>query len=558
MNLPLILLPQFSFGLLLVGSLAIVLVRPAAGVCIHAGLFVAACVLDQTRIQPQVISLIVLMAACAHREGTWFARWYLVAMWFWSGLHKLLSNEWLGWGSWSFLEACGIDGDRWHLHFALAAAGGEILLAMAAVFWPRRAASGCVMLHLGILLALIVRNHNPSVWPWNLATAVVGAWILWQPVASVAPRLERLRQGLAIALFILPAAYYVNLLNPHLAFVLYSGNMPLAYHTTPTQVSELGGWHGLTVPFPDSPRLYLQAFRQKAAAGDKLAIIDPRLGQPDRYYVMTSGGWVEEILRERFLTAGSGEVEGIELAHPASVWRVERLGISLEFAENRLETSAVASGPRISDRALQELASLPNLQQVEIEDAAITDDGLAHLLDLHRLEILRIRRCNITDKGLRHLAGLSRLRGLELQETQVTSAGLEILDRWPELKVLQLPGAPIDAACLARIGKLQKLEWLDLSGTNISSAGLASLTTLQNCTWISLARTAVDDQGLPHLSRLPNLQVIELAGTKISDAGLVSLQSLTKLEYLNLREAAVSEAGAAKLQKLLPACQVVR
>ncbi|MFN0020324.1 MAG: leucine-rich repeat domain-containing protein [Pirellulaceae bacterium] len=572
-------MPQFSFGLLLVASLAIVLIRPIPGILIHVGVYAAACVFDQTRIQPQVISLIVLMAACAHPEGTWFARWYLVAMWLWSGLHKLLSAEWLGWGSWSFLEACGIDGNDWHLYFALTVAGGEILVALAAIIWPRRAAPCCVVLHLGILLALLVRNHNASVWPWNLATAVVGAWILLRPAV---PHMERWRLGIVSGLLVLPAAYYANLLNPHLAFVLYSGNLPLAYHTTPTKVSELGGWHGLAVPFPDSPRLYLQAFRHKAAAGDKLAIDDPRWGQSDRYYVMTVAEGAQEVTRERFLSGGSQEVEGIELPRPSAIWQAGRQGVTLKFDEHRLEISALATGRRFTNRALDDLSSLPNLRQLEIEDAPITDDGLHHLRDLPRLEILRIRRCPITDDGLKKLGGSGRLVGLELKQTLITSTGLEVLARLKGLTVLHLPAADIDNAGLAHIGNLRELNWLDLSETNITGTGLASLASLEKCSWINLSRTPIDDQGLKHLGRMSGLQVIELAGTKISDAGLihlspllqcehldldetkvtdeglVHLHGLTNLKLLSLRATSVSEAGAAKLQRQLPNCQVVR
>lgn len=580
-NLPLFPVPQFSMGILLVLSLSIVLVRPHVGVIAHAVVYAAACVLDQTRIQPQVISLIVLMAGCAHAEGLWFARWYLVAMWLWSGLHKFLSAEWWGWGSWVFLKECGITADDWHVYFALAVAAAEVLLGVAAIFWPHRAAPFCVALHLGVLFSLspLARNYNISVWPWNLATAVVGAWILRQEAAKLVPVW---RLGVVAALLVLPAAYYVNLLNPHLAFVLYSGNMPQAYHTSRTNVLELSGWQGMAVPFPDSPGLFLQVFRRKAEPGDKLYIADPRWGQPNRHYVMGQESEVQEISRERFLSAENNEVGGIELAHPSAAWRVSRLGVKLEFDESKLESSATASGPRFDNAAMEELAKLPNLRQVDIEDAPITDHGLMHLQGLSRLEILRIRRCGITDQGLRNLTGLSRLSGLELKQVSITSAGLEVLDGMTGLKVLQLPAARIDDDCLVRIGKLKELEWLDLSETSISGEGLRNLVSLQKCTWINLSGTAVDDLGMKYLGRMSSLQIVELSGTKVSDAGLIHLSqlkhcehldldetnvtdvglvhllSLSKLKYLSLRKTHVSESGAAQIQERHPNCQIVR
>ena len=51
-------------------------------------------VFDQWRIQPQVLGIVVLMIATVESWGPAIAKMYLIAMWFWTGLHKLFSPDW--------------------------------------------------------------------------------------------------------------------------------------------------------------------------------------------------------------------------------------------------------------------------------------------------------------------------------------------------------------------------------------------------------------------------------------------------------------------------------
>jgi hypothetical protein len=318
--LPLVTLPDVSFGIPLVVSLLFALVWPRWGTVLHAILLTVAILADQHRLQPQVLSLVVLMAGCAFDDGVRLARWYLIAMWLWAGLHKLFSSEWLGFGAWHFLNGSGLPAEEWYFAFALGTALAEIALGLVAIVAPRWGAVGCVLLHLGVLLLLspLFRHYNPSVWPWNFATAFVGWWLLRREL----PRQIDIWEQLGIAALVLaPIGFYAGWVNPHLAFVLYSGQMPHACHTSAEGQRSLDGWGEFTVPFPDSPRLFRQLFAVSAQPGDKLCIDDPRPGGQRTYYLLTKDRQVREISRTTF---HQGEVPGIELARPEIVWQIQR------------------------------------------------------------------------------------------------------------------------------------------------------------------------------------------------------------------------------------------
>jgi len=266
-------------------------------------LFIAI-VADQHRLQPQVISLAVLMIGCLHTSAAQLARWYLIAMWLWAGLHKFLSPEWYGIQSCWFLEACGFDGDRWHLPFAIVVATLETALGVLAIVKPKWAAWPAVAFHLGLLILLspLGRNFNISVWPWNAATAAAAYWLLMydKPAEQSETTMVWFQRGVIATLLIGPALYYVDLVNPHLAFVLYSGNLPRAIHVRANSHSRLDGWTGLTVPFPDSQWLFQKQFKQTAQPGERLHIADPRPGFADRYFVMQESGQVAELTRDEY------------------------------------------------------------------------------------------------------------------------------------------------------------------------------------------------------------------------------------------------------------------
>ncbi len=85
-NLPLLsaLRPvPYAVPLLLLATIAIV--KPRVAAPLFGVVYVFAALADQTRLQPEVISLAVLMIAPLYGDhGRSLARWHLTTMWFWA------------------------------------------------------------------------------------------------------------------------------------------------------------------------------------------------------------------------------------------------------------------------------------------------------------------------------------------------------------------------------------------------------------------------------------------------------------------------------------------
>jgi hypothetical protein len=175
--LPALSLPPVDLAAPLLASLVLILRWPRLGLGVHTGLVAYALATDQTRLQPQVVSLVLVLWATLPGAGpSLVGRTHLVALWAWTGIHKLLSPwfvQWIGprlawalvpWAPASLHQAGG---------YAIALS--ELVLGALAVHpRTRRLAAGLACLfHAGVVvtLALLPRGRNVAVWPWNVALA---------------------------------------------------------------------------------------------------------------------------------------------------------------------------------------------------------------------------------------------------------------------------------------------------------------------------------------------------------------------------------------------------
>jgi hypothetical protein len=285
--LPALDLFQFDAGPVLLGSLGLVMLAPRLGVAVHAVALGLAMLLDQSRMQPEFVSLALLMVGTLDSPTcVLIARAHLVALWFFAGFHKLVSVDYyLGTVPRMFGGWVGHD-PPWPLMFDLLRAGMALaemgLGVLAAVPRTRRvAALGACALHLGIVGYLALRiGANPAVWPWNLALALGGPFLLWnwrsspRDEAQAAPRWARL----AVAgLLLSPMGFYAGYVDAYFAHCLYCRSIPRARIVSADGVSRSIDTYGaLRVPFPPTARLFRAYFARTGRPGDRLIVEDAR------------------------------------------------------------------------------------------------------------------------------------------------------------------------------------------------------------------------------------------------------------------------------------------
>lgn len=280
--LPLLPLPAVPFGAALLASLALVLLRPRLGTVLHALLLALAIAADQTREQPQVLSLALLLGAATFPSLRTVGALHLVALWLWSGLGKLLSVRFLAEGGAWLCGGAAAAGSPIAVAAAALLGAGELTLGLLALCArTRRAAAGLgACLHVSILLYLLLRGANPAVWPWNAALCIAAAVLLggsrgtlagwWRHGAAV---------RCAVVLFVLlPLGYHAGLVDRAFAHSVYTQDGPRAVWLHGCgRIEEVCELRELRVSLPAVPRVQEAFFAHKARSGDALAIVEPRL-----------------------------------------------------------------------------------------------------------------------------------------------------------------------------------------------------------------------------------------------------------------------------------------
>ena len=168
-------------------------------------------------------------------------------------------------------------------------------------------------------------------------------------------------------------------------------------------------------------------------------------------------------------------------------------------------------GPATND----DLALIADLDEVRIlmldGSSGVSDRGLEHVGKLHELDTLWLGGTSITDGGLRHLCGLRKLERLDLQVAGITDAGTVHLESLKSLEDLALYGTQIGDPGMQRIRKLDNLRFLGLSGTRVSDASVSALSALGNLEQLNLERTRISTAGVEALRKaLPNCTITVL------------------------------------------------
>lgn len=300
-NLPLVqALPDFPCGALLLATLAVVVVTPRVGIALHFGALALAIALDETRFQPQVLSLALLLLATLPGAGMrLLGSGHLIALWLWSGLHKLVSPAYLAHAGDLVTQRFTSLPEPLARALALAVAIVEVALAVLALFTRTRplARSLGTAMHLAVLawLSPLVLDWNPSVWPWNVALAF-SAWILLggdaPPFAGAWRAAPRWARAAVLFELIAPVGYQAGLWPAPLAHALYCMSTPHAtWLHRDGGVSHLRDLPELNVFLPGTYHALAAAFRAQAQPGDRLVIVEMRP-------LLRALGWTETLVRK--------------------------------------------------------------------------------------------------------------------------------------------------------------------------------------------------------------------------------------------------------------------
>jgi hypothetical protein len=194
--------------------------------------------------------------------------------------------------------------------------------------------------------------------------------------------------------------------------------------------------------------------------------------------------------------------------------------------------SSVGLGRRLDELQLQEaldlVAKLPNLTDLNLEGGAVSD------------------------ATVRTVSKLVTLKALSLHKATVTGASLRQLSELAHLEYLNLTRVIVDDDAMAELTAAKSLKRVMLNRTPIGDTGVRHLCTMPALEGLYLKRTKITDAVFQHLSKCPCLQELDLEDTDVSDEGIQQLAGLKSLRELCVDGTRVTKAGIAALRKHLP------
>jgi hypothetical protein len=272
-------LPQIDTGLILLATLVVILFKPEAGVIAHTAVLLVAFALDQTRIQPEFVSLaIVLWGTTRFRYARPVAAAHLISLWLWAGVNKALSLGFMGQAAPFLFDSFPVHPEFLRPYFGWAIIVTEISIGLLLLTqrWRRVGIVLAIGLHVLGLVALVNVRWNEAVWPWNLALALAAVAFFWSRASDW---LTRESIAIVAAFVVVPMGFYAGLVDAYLAHNLYTSNTASALICETDTACSSAEWSEvlttLNVPFPPEPRLFKDYFEEVCTPGQTL-LITPR------------------------------------------------------------------------------------------------------------------------------------------------------------------------------------------------------------------------------------------------------------------------------------------
>jgi len=199
---------------------------------------------------------------------------------------------------------------------------------------------------------------------------------------------------------------------------------------------------------------------------------------------------VEQFPRQAVLQTS----ERISNADAAALAAIEKL--------ERLECEGM--GTADLTRLLTKLEHHPNLRRLAVSpgpDGSVDNGHLASIATLPRLQSLALcSGAKLTERGLDRLRDCKSLAELEIDDLRLTSGALDILADIERLRRLNLSGAMFVHADLSTLSRLGGLEELCLWCTNLDDAHALQLRSLPSLRRLNIAYNRIGTVGAERLT----------------------------------------------------------
>ena len=203
----------------------------------------------------------------------------------------------------------------------------------------------------------------------------------------------------------------------------------------------------------------------------------------------------------------------------------------------KLKTLDIRANMQVGDSGLGILAKLPSLKSLKHRSTSVTNNGIEFLTAAKELDNLEIQDFAITGQAGQYIRQMENLTSLIIFrcENFDSSGVLEL--KGLKLNRLTLRGIPMDDSGMEVFRDLPTLKRLYLHELfSVSDFGILNLVYLKDLEVLDIWEVPIGDKSLETIAKLSSLKTLSLRATEITDAGVELLLTLPKLESVKLAE----------------------
>ena len=197
-----------------------------------------------------------------------------------------------------------------------------------------------------------------------------------------------------------------------------------------------------------------------------------------------------------------------------------------------------------------ELSSLKQLNSLRLRSEAVNDDVIQHIANLN-LTTLDVGGCKVTDAAMETIATLKKLKDLGLYNLPISDQGFAILTACTQLEKLNLRATKItDDALIQSLPNFKLLKSLEISETKIGDPAIPAIALLANLTDLNLWLTQTSDAGVEQLA-VVKLQRLNLDNIpELTDRAAVAASKISTLQFLHMGKTSITDKGLSAIEKL--------
>ena len=225
-------------------------------------------------------------------------------------------------------------------------------------------------------------------------------------------------------------------------------------------------------------------------------------------------------------------------------------GILSLAALPKLRAVDIRGNMKVGDGGLSALAMLPALRSLQHRSPSISDAGIRSLTEAKELDNLFIQDFAITGQSGESIRQMEKLTSLTIFRCENFDSEGVLALQGLKLNRLTLRGLPIDDTAMEVFNDLPTVKRLYLQELpSVTDAGLASIVSLKDLEILDIWEVPITDESMQTIAKLASLKTLMLKSTKVTDAGIETLLTMPKLESVTLTDnTAVTPAMIQKLR----------